>query len=386
MTEDPNVPPKPTADSNAPQTGAGHIDLGKVLLPKKPTPGATVDSAQRVNAGVLLEQEQKATLTPTPSTPPKPVAPAPSEPKSEDMMTPPLQTYKGDIEGLIQSSNASTVSIAAAEATRRAQAPLTPQAAVAPFDWMGLLKRTGFIIVGLIFLSAAGVALYVVYDRFNATVAIPESTPAPFIPVDGTTDFALGASSLQRTPLMNELESARQNNPLSLGLIGRLIAYKTIEGEEGDTYSPLTLEELLPTLAPNVPAELMRTLTGTFLLGVHTYDGSQAFLLLEVDSYEGAFAGMLAWERAMRGDLLPLFNREPRPRLPEEEIATSSVGTVPQLIQTGFSDKILENRDARVILSTSGDILLLWAPLTQNLFVVTTNEYTLREIISRLGL
>ena len=88
----------------------------------------------------------------------------------------------------------------------------------------------------------------------------------------------------------------------------------------------------------------------------------------------------------MRGDFLPLFDRAPRPRLPEEGVATSSVGTVPQLLQTGFADKILENRDARVILNTSGDILLLWAPLTQNLFVITTNEYTLREIISRLGL
>jgi hypothetical protein len=185
---------------------------------------------------------------------------------------------------------------------------------------------------------------------------------------------------------MGTLEAARQNNTLSLGLIGRLTVYETIPDEEGDTYATLDAPSLLPVLTPNIPADLLRTLTGEYLLGVHTYDGTQAFLLLGVDSYEHAFAGMLQWERAMRGDLLPLFNREPRPRIPEEGVSTSSVGSVPQLIQTGFSDTIIENRDTRVILNTSGDILLLWAPLGPDLVVITTNEYTLREIISRLGL
>jgi len=299
-------------------------------------------------------------------------------------MIAPLQTYKGDIESLIQTSNASTVSIAAAEAARRAGAPLNEVAP--PVNWSGLLKRVGMVAGGVLLLAVTGGVLYLAYERLNATTPIPQEESAPFMPVDGTTPLALAPGEPQRTALMGGLEAARQNNTLSLGLMGRLVVYQTIPGEEENTYTPLPLEILLPTLAPNVPEELVRTLTGTYLLGVHTYDGTQAFLLLETDSYEGAFAAMLAWERTMRGDLLPLFNREPRPHIPEEGVSTSSVGSVPQLLQTGFSDKILENRDARVVLNTSGDILLLWAPLGPNLFVITTNEYTLREVISRLGL
>ena len=394
MDQKPDAPQDPSAKTPEPvQSGAGHVDLGKILLPKKLVPGASVDSAERINAGALLEQEQRATLVPSappippapPLKPSAPKAPAPqAAPKPEEPLIPPLQTYQGDIESIIQSTGASTVSIAAAEAARRAEAPLAKVAP--PVNWKGLLKHGGMIAGGAMLFVIAGGVLYLAYDRLVATVPIPQAAPAPFIPVDGTIPLALPPGGLLRTTLMEALESARRNNTLSLGLIGMVTIFETTQTEDDITYAPLGLEDWLPVLAPNLPAELLRTLTGAHVLGVHTYDGTQAFFLFEVDSYERAFAAMLTWERTMRGDLLPLFNREPRPRLLEEGAAVSEVGTVPQLIQTGFSDKILENRDARVILNTSSDILLLWAPLGPNLFVITTNEYTLREIISRLGL
>ena len=366
MDQKPDVPQDPNAQTSKPaQSGAAHVDLDKVLLPKKPASQKSSGLPPPVGQGF-----------------PQRVSPATAQP--ETSMVPPLQTYKGDIESLIQSTNASTVSIAAAEAARRAQTPIAEP--TRPLDWKSLLKRSALTIGGLGFLFAASGLLYFVYSYLNATVEVPQDAAAPFMSVDATTPLALPPGDLQRTTLMGTLEAARQDNTLSLGLIGRLAVYKTIPDEEEDTYALLDAPNLLPILTPNIPADLLRTLTGEYLLGVHTYDGTQAFLLLGVDSYEHAFAGMLQWERAMRGDLLPLFNREPRPYIPEEGVATSSVGSVPQLIQTGFSDKIIENRDTRVILNTSGDILLLWAPLGPNLVVVTTNEYTLREIISRLGL
>ena len=379
----------PHSETGAPkgESGAGHVDLNKVLLPKKDTPGRTVDSAQRINAGALLEQEQKATLQASaPTAPAKPAAAPPPQKKPEDPMIAPLQTFKGDIESLIQNTNASTVSIAAAEAARRAQAPLTAAAEAKPFDWQGLVKRMEMIIGGVFFLLVAAGILYFAYNYLRATVPVAQDEPAPFITVDATEPVVLPGGVLQRPTIMAALEAARQSDPLSLGLIERLAVHHTVPGSEQDTYVQLNAQELLPSLAPNMPDTLVRTLTGTYLLGVHTYEGVQAILILEVDSYERGFAGMLDWERNMRSDLLPLFNYEPRERIPEEGVATSSVGSVPQLLQTGFSDKIVANRDTRVVQNTASDILFLWTPLTPNLFIITTNEYTLREVISRLGL
>jgi len=104
----------------------------------------------------------------------------------------------------------------------------------------------------------------------------------------------------------------------------------------------------------------------------------------------------------MRGDLSPLFSRSPSPRLvapeppPVFETATSTASstgsTTPQavpieipFIQTGFVDKIVENRDTRAVLNDAGDLLLLWTFLGRNSIVITTNEYTLREVVSRIN-
>ncbi|MDZ4225859.1 MAG: hypothetical protein U1C66_00010, partial [Patescibacteria group bacterium] len=100
------------------------------MLPKKEVPGKTPESALRINAGILFEQEQKAgegSGVPAPTKPLTPQTPPRNTTKPEETMIAPLQTYKGDIESLIQTTNASAVSIAAAEAARRAGAPLEAQ-------------------------------------------------------------------------------------------------------------------------------------------------------------------------------------------------------------------------------------------------------------------
>lgn len=385
MDQKPDVPqdlPAKTPNPNTAGSGAGHIDLDKVLLPKKPVPGKTVESAARVNAGALLEQEQHASLKNT--VPATPATPPPPRKKTEEETTiAPLQTYKGDIESLIQTTNASTVSIAAAEAARRAQTPLVD---IAPaINWQGLVKRSGMVIVGVVLFVVAGGALYWTYQQLNTIVAIPTDIPSPFITVDKTTPIAVDLEAPQPVTLMNTLEAARNSSILQLGLIERFALFHTVTTETGDVPTSIDARAVLSNLAPNIPTRLLDTLTGVYVLGIHVYEGTQPFLLLEVDSYERAFASMLEWEPNMRTDLLPLFAYEPRPRLPEEVNFSAETELTPQLLRTGFNDYIIDNRDTRVILNTAGDVLLLWTPLTPNLFVITTNEYTLRELISRLG-
>jgi hypothetical protein len=112
------------------------------------------------------------------------------------------------------------------------------------------------------------------------------------------------------------------------------------------------------------------------------YNDNQPFLIVRVDSYEAAYAAMLAWEPTMQADLSPLFDYTPTVHIPEQGIATTTTPT--QFIQTGFVDKIVENHDARVIQNSTGDVSLLWTFIDRNTLIITTNDATLREIISRL--
>ena len=367
------------------------IDLKKILLPKKE--GVAPAPTQRINAGVLLEQEQKATLKTEPQPQEKSLVEPAGRPEDfskgvavEGSSVRPLETYRGDIEQIIQKKNVSVVSIAAAEAQRRAFAGQAqkPEAPTQQGESHELGLRIAAVVGGVVLIAAAAGLLAFIFLQPQANAPVQNNLPAPFISVDQTQVIQIPQQEWRRESVVAATLDARGKTALSLGLIARLYLTQATTTE----FPPsIAAQTLLATLAPEVPAELLGALSGEHLLGVHSFDGNQAFLLLDVEHYEGAYAGILAWEWSMEADLAPLFTRTPRPRIPEEGTATTTVSTTtsPQFLQTKFIDRIVENRDTRVIQNSFGDILLLWTFLDRNTLLITTNEYTLREVVSRLN-
>ena len=374
------------------------------MLPKKPG-SPSLDSAQRVNAGVLFEQEQGATLP----APEKPEAPAVPAPKAERPLVKPLQTYQDDIESLVGEKQVSVVSIAAAEAERRGMQAVSEK--VQPKEGRGHLLRKSLVFAsGVVLLAAAGGTGFYIYTRLQP-VPLADQSPSPFITVDDTKTVVLELGG-SRADIMNALTEAKDGVVISLGLMARLQAAKPGPLNDG-TLQEVGAPEFLQALAPSVPPELVRTLEPQMLLGVHNFGENQAFMILKADSYETAYSGMLAWEESMYGGLTPLFKRIPPvralpmpPPAPEVLAGTSTPGlnaattspsaatttealattTAPaQVFQGNFIDQIVENRDARVLLDAEGNILMLWTFLDRSTIVVATNEATLREIISRLS-
>lgn len=350
----------------------GKIDLDKILLPKKDAP--STDSAQRVNAGALLAQEQKAEL-PKPEPVAPPAAPEKKPAPVEETVVKPLQTFQGDIEKVVQQQNISSVSIAAAEAQRRASQSLEQTAA--PKFTLERLRTFGAWTGGAALLLAA---VMLIASLFTAprSVTNPTAPESPYIAVDQTAVVALPESRLTTEALMREAKSLRDTFGISLGLVARImvgVSSSTAETRE------LTTEEFLTIFTPRIPDVLLRTLEPRFLLGIHSYDGNQPFLILKTDSYESAFSGLLAWEGTMRNDLLPLFDRTPPIRTAPSATSTT---TVPVFLQTEFVDRIVDNHDARVVQNEHKDILLLWTFLDRRTILITTNDATVREVTRRL--
>lgn len=356
------------------------INLDDILLPKKEE--RTPASAERINAGVLLDAEQSAELPKAEPPAPVPVPPKPQGPVDETTIAP-LETYQQDMESVISRQNISAVSIAAAEAERASRASTEPAAQKPARDWK-LLATLGAVAGGVVLVIVAVGFLAYVLTRPAPSVTVGQGGSAPFMNVDDTQALVVAPEQLNRDTLIQNLESLKENTALSLGLISRMyviLASTTVE--KGNLPPPISAQTLLSTLAPNVGDSLLRTLDPNYyLLGVHVFDGNQEFLVLKVDSYEQAFSGMLDWERTMATELSPLFTRMPRP-LTQEELSLVSTSTPAAAIPTSFRDKVVANHDARVMLSDQGDILLLWAFIDRNTLVITTNEGTLSEIISR---
>lgn len=394
----PQKEPVPPAAPTPAQSGAGHVDLGKILLPKKETPGQTPLSAQRINAGALLEQEITAgslgtdtqqarveakTAEAKPAAMPVTAPAVLPTPAPEASLVKPLETFQRDIESVVQHDNVSVLSIATAEANRRSatgeEEPQTKKEQI-----RSLLKNSTMIGGGLVLLIAASGALaYLVTRPTSVPVTGTVAPVTPFISVDAVKEITITPDE-PRAKVMSGLDAARVATALSLGLMSQLLVTESSSTASGAAAVPLSAQEFMTLLAPNVPPVLARALKPDYLLGVHVYNGNEAFVLFNVYSYEEAYSGMLAWEPFMQRDLAPLFNYAPSPRIPEQGVATSSTNPKNQFLQTGFVDKIVENHDARVLQTEYGDIYLLWTFLDRNTLVVTTNDATLREIISRL--
>jgi hypothetical protein len=346
------------------------IDPRSVLLPNKEI--HSLDSAQRTNAGELYQKEQSASI-PLQKAPPLP----PVEKKFDDTVAP-LETYQSDIQKYIRDKNVSSITVAAAEADRNArvlrEAPKAPEASPEKSGTSRALQVGAIIAGSIIMLTAIGVFGYGLY----ASRSLPHApTPtAPFIAVDASADVPFTADAT-RDSIMQTLNNTKSAVTLSLGLIGQLRpVLSTSTGQ-----IPLTAQSFMSAFAPNMPPQLLRSLQPQFLLAVHSYDTNQPLLMLSVDSYEDGYAGMLAWEKTMGQDLLPLFAYTPSPH---SNLAPVGAPPPQQVIQTGFVDTIVDNHDARAITNSYGDISLVWLFVDNGTILITTNPNTVHEVVTRL--
>jgi len=389
----PTQPQTPPTPNTAPESPKKEVDLGSILLPKKEVHDPL--NAPRAEAGALFKQEQGAQLPKTP-------APQIPLPPRNDSIVQPLVTYQSDMQKYIQQNNVSNITIAAAEAERRGEKIQTPAKHTGSF-----LFKLGMIFLGSLLVGGAiGLVGYVIY-QFKV---LPPATnlQAPVIAIDEVQNIPLSPSDTHAETI-ERLAKARDGLSLSVGLVAQLLPISST------TTPPTALDTKLfiGLLAPTMPRELSRTLLPTLLVGVHSFDRNQPFIILKTDSYEQAFSGMLAWESTMLQDLTPLFMQ---PTLPiPESTATTTLATttatttqatttnqttssttivystttltVPgaqtSVLQTGFVDKILENHDTRVLQTSAGEVYMLWTFLDRGTILVTTNANTLKEVIVR---
>ena len=370
--EDKNKEPKETT-----------VDLDKILLPKKDA--RPPQMPERVNAGVLLEQEQNASL---PKTEPQPQAQAPAQPKLEGSTLPHLQTFQSDIEKVVSEKNVSVVSIAAAEAARRNQAPqfqgtveAEPQSA--PF-WNRYGKQLSLVLGGVTLLGIS--ALLLIYTvPFSGPVDVEVLDRSRIITVDETKVFVVPPGEVDHNATIAALNRERGNLSLSLGLIAHIYlaqASTTPEGEQ--TLKTVPASRILQLISPSVPQELLRDIEQEeYLFAFHSVGSIEPLLVLRSNRYEQAFAAMLEWEHTMKREFSKLFEQASTEQI-ATDIGTTTPAPIQTVVNTGFVDRVVENHDARAIVNERGEILLLWTFLDRNTILITTNETTVREIISRL--
>jgi hypothetical protein len=134
----------------------------------------------------------------------------------------------------------------------------------------------------------------------------------------------------------------------------------------------LTTQEWFERAETKADPALVRALQPTFMLGVHNVSRAP-FLIFKTEFYENAFAGMLDWEKSMSRDLVPLFGTAVLDEGRPVNAPTDSF----------FVDRIIENKDTRVLIDLSGEIRLMYSFIDTETLVITTGRDAFLEILTR---
>ncbi|MEK7613295.1 MAG: hypothetical protein AAB439_00230 [Patescibacteria group bacterium] len=272
-------------------------------------------------------------------------SPIKKESPKETGAIPRLRTYASDMSRAIQSRGETLTSIVAAQqgaGERFKQEPVERNVA-----------RTRLMIGGgiALILVGVGVVSLVVYllGRGDGAEVPP---PSGIIFANATKII----ETEEGIPLANLLAVERDVALLSLGEIEHIVI--TSGGV------PLNATELASALGLAGP--LAREVTEV-MVGIHAFDRNQPFIILRVSAYDRSFNALLEWEKEMGRGLgnffKPVFGGRDAPNLV-------------------FTDQIIKNTDIR---ASQREWPILYAYPTRTLLVITTNEFTLREIMSRLS-
>lgn len=266
-----------------------------------------------------------------------------------------LRTYRDDAITDVTEQHLSASQIASAELTRRA-GMRSPIIITRP------PSRTVPILIALgLMLTLGGGATLLYQMTANAPAAPIATSNAGFFKTDTTESVALTAD---RTALLSALAAARENVTLSAGQFVQWI----IEAPLADT---------LAVLDPRAPGAFLRSLEGGLMFGA--YGGQKApYLVLKTASFETGFAGMLAWEDSLSADLAPFFGE------PVRKSYEPGALTVDQTRPAYFQDRVVENRDVRLLVDEVGTERMVYTFIDETTIIIAKNTETLDAVARRL--
>jgi len=282
--------------------------------------------------------------------------------------TPALRTFKEDMERVMKKANTSFVGILAEEQKRRTSTKDVQKEKVTARN----IYKLGAIVSGVFILLGVAVFAFILTYSNDATVPVPEEIPSHiFVERKQEVDV----TDVSRNVFIGRLNSRKDNVTGTLGSIEQLYPINTVLTEEGEEKELVTPPEFFNRIDARVPTSFIRALGGDLTLGVHIFDGNEMLLIADVTSFENALSGMLSWERDMNNDLSPLFG-------PSIEIDQSTSTPFRNLI---FTDRVIKNKEVRVLKDAGGGEVLFYSFIDRETLVITTEEQTFIEILSRIS-
>lgn len=278
----------------------------------------------------------------------------------------PLRTYRQDVAGVMRDQKTSLVRLVLEEQKERNKR----EQEISPTSH----KNLPLIILSVFFLfSSVGLVYYIYFQINPIDHTLSDLQVTPLIFVEKNKEVSVDGKGSPDT--QKEIASLIKDEGLKVDVIEYLFFTETLSAQTPNgavqKKNLILSDRFFETLGIKTPPMFLRSLRPDFMLGIHSFNKNQPFLILKTDYYDNAFAGMLGWENKLAEDLLPVFGE---------------ASLVPELSQRKWGDTVIKNKDTRTLRNFDGSIALVYVFKDQHTLIITTSEDTLLEVSRRLDL
>lgn len=267
-----------------------------------------------------------------------------------------IRTFESDVALALKDKNASLVSIALAEKTKRLQ----EEKELSEKESLSGIKSKNLIFVSIVIVFMAIVATIAFYLYNNQEKKVLEVVEIKkevqnIIKTDFQKDFKYSAqSNLDKSSLYKDLNSL----DLRIGDTGELF----VSSDEKTVFSSL---DFLSFLGIYPPVLFSKNLDPEFVYGEANLRGEdKAFLVFKTKFFEGAFSGLIDWEENMVKDVGDLLN-------------TSSV-------DGRFVDLSVNNQDVRSLKKLDESTALTYGIFNRSFVIIARDEETYSLVINKI--
>lgn len=283
------------------------------------------------------------------------------EQKQEGASLPRVRTYKSDVAESLKAGGQSLTQMVIAEKNREERRGVdAPQIENRKFFTKNIVFVTGGTL--LLFITFGIVAFLFLKNQKEDAEAPPV---AAWSPIFTEIQKKIALRRIDGEEIARGIETVKKETSIPINAVVHILPTKSVQYESGARDTHITTGELFSVFPNDIPPQLLRTLDASFFLGLHSFRTIAPVLILKNRFYDGAFLGMLEWERFMLHDIAPLF------------LTSSSAG------QTTFEDMTIKNIDARVLKNERGEIALLYSFINREVILITTDRDTFEEIVTR---
>lgn len=366
------MPPEINPKNNIPSSDPIKVGIDPVFKGNMNTQNGSISQSSPLTAYNALNNQQYV--------PNKPINVAPVTPIVNNNTPKSLvRTFKSDMESAIQADHLSSINIAIAENQKMNKQIRTEQAVEAleqganPTSNYSINKIIIFISLLLVIGGIAGISIVYFINR-------PSSNPVAQVqelPSLITTEFKdeLNAGSVNKDKFVDALGSRLNTAQITVNNL-----YNTYVTTGTSTSRRLvTSAEFISLSKFQIPDMVKRTLLPDFMVGMFLFEKNLPFVIFKTTSFENTYAGMLTWESYMEKDFKVLF------RLPGYETSQGIMAELTPTTAKRFEDKVIVNKDVRVLKGVNGDIILLYGIVDKETIIITVSETAFKEIVNRLN-